>query len=220
MMKKGIKPRTKKIIYVFASLIIVTVIFTEWAYNQVESKTKNKLYDSVAAIPFRKTGLLLGTSPSLKSGKENPYFTYRIEAAAELYFGGKISNILISGDNSTEEYDEPTAMKEALVKLGVPDSVIFLDFAGFRTIDSVIRSQEIFSRDSVTVISQPFHNTRALFIANYYGLNAVAYNAKDIAGKSGLRQQLRERGARVKLFIDLYLFDYEPHFLGKKEAMP
>jgi len=220
MMKKTMKPRTKKILFAFIGLMIITAILAEWVYNQVELKTRDKLYGSVSAIPYRKTGLLLGTSPSLKSGNDNPYFTYRIEAAAELYFAGKIGNILISGDNSTEGYDEPTAMKEALIKLGVPDSVIFLDFAGFRTIDSVIRSQEIFSRDSVTVISQPFHNTRALFIANHYGLHAVAYNAKDIAGKSGFRQQLRERGARVKLFIDLYLFDYEPHFLGKKEEMP
>lgn len=212
--------RRRWILLISGALIIISVLFSEWAYDRVEKRTEKLLFTSVQDIPYRKTGLLLGTSPTLKSSGENPYFTYRIQAAADLYFAGKIKNILISGDNSQSDYDEPTDMKKALIKLGVPDSVIFLDFAGFRTIDSVIRSKEIFGRDSITIISQPFHNTRALYIANYYGMEAVAYNAKDIQGQAGLRQQIRERGARVKLFFDLYVMDYEPHFLGKKEPMP
>ena len=178
------------------------------------------LYTSVNDIPYRKTGLLLGCSPVLKSGAPNPYFTHRIQATVELYRAGKISNILVSGENSRIDYDEPTAMKAALVAAGVPDSVIYLDYAGFRTIDSVIRAKEVFGRDSVTIISQPFHNKRALYIARHYGLEAVAYNAQDLGGGYGLHQKIREHGARSKLFVELYLMQYSPHFLGKKEAMP
>lgn len=212
--------RKKYTILVLASALLLIALFSEWTYTKVETTTKPLLFDNLDEIPFRETGLLLGTSPTLKDGRENLYFRYRIEAAASLYQARKINTILISGDNGRETYDEPTKMKEALLAIGIPDSVIFLDYAGFRTIDSVIRSKEIFSRDSVTIISQPFHNTRALYIAQHYGLHAVAYNAKDVRGKSELHQKIRERGARVKLFIDLYLFDYKPHFLGKKEEMP
>lgn len=214
------KKRTGRIAIVALTFLLLTSAITELIYNKVNTATQNLLYTNVNEIPYRKTGLLLGTSPTLKSKAENPYFAYRIEATAALYHAGKIKNILISGDNSRATYDEPTAMKEALVKLGVPDSVIFLDFAGFRTIDSIIRAKEIFGRDSVTIISQPFHNTRAIYIANHYGLSAIGYNASDISGKAGMKVKIRERGARLKLFFDLYLWDYSPHFLGNKEIMP
>lgn len=212
--------RTKKFLIVLGISVLPCILFSEWTYHKVENDTEDLLYTSTDNIPYRKTGLLLGTSPLLKSQHENPYFTYRIRAAAELYKAGKIKYILASGQNSSAEYDEPTAMREALIKMGVPDSVIYLDYAGFRTIDSVIRAKEVFGRDEVTIISQPFHNTRALYMAKHYGLNAIAYNAQDIGGASGMRQQLRERGARVKLFAELYLMDYSPHFLGEKEKMP
>lgn len=216
----GMKKRIRSLLLVSASLIVVALLVTEWAYRRVENETDALLYNSVDAIPHRKTGVLLGCSPVLKSGYPNPYFTNRIQATADLYHAGKISNILVSGENSRADYDEPTAMKEALVAMGVPDSVIYLDYAGFRTIDSMIRAKEIFGRDSVTIISQPFHNRRALYIARHYGIEAVAYNARDLGGNYGLHQKLRERGARVKLFADLYLVRYSPHFLGKSEKMP
>lgn len=214
--------KKKARILLLVSLPVWVVFFAvcEWTYRRVENQTAPLLYNSVQDIPYHKTGLLLGCSPVLKSGGANPYFTHRIQATADLYHAGKISNVLVSGDNSRAGYDEPTAMKQALVALGVPDTAIFTDFAGFRTIDSIIRAKEIFGRDSVTVISQPFHNKRALYIARHYGMQAVAYNARDLGGGYGLRQRLRERGARVKLFAELYLMEYTPHFLGEKEPMP
>lgn len=212
--------RLRRILIFVGVFLVLGVGFGEWAYRRVENSSAPLLYNSVYSIPFRKTGLLLGCSPVLKSGHPNPYFTNRIQATADLYHAGKISNVLVSGENSSVEYDEPTAMKQALMAMGVPDSVIYLDYAGFRTIDSIIRAKEIFGRDNVTVISQPFHNTRALYIARHYGLHAIAYNAQDLGGGYGLRQQIRERGARMKLFAELYLMRYSPHFLGKKEVMP
>lgn len=215
------KSKRKKIwIGGIAALLLFSAAGTEYIYRKVERTHAGLLYTSTETVPYRKTGLLLGTSPTLKSEKENPYFTHRIEAATALYRAGKIRNILISGENSSLEYNEPEAMRVALLRAGVPDSVIYVDYAGFRTIDSVIRAKEIFGRDSITVISQPFHNIRALYIARHYGLEAVAYNAEDVAGYAGIHQQLREHGARVRLFAELYLLDYTPHFLGKKEYMP
>jgi len=212
--------RTKPFLIALGVLTVLCLSFSEWAYHKVENDTEALLYTSTEKIPYRKTGLLLGTSPLLESGEDNPFFVYRIRAAAELYRAGKIKYILASGQNSSAEYDEPTAMREALVKMGVPDSAIYLDYAGFRTIDSVIRAKEIFGRDEVTIISQPFHNTRALYMAKHYGLNAIAYNAQDVGGTWAVRQRIRERAARVKLFAELYLMHYSPHFLGAKEHMP
>ena len=129
-----------------------------------------------------------------------------------LYQAGKISYIVVSGDNSRKTYDEPTQMKADLVLGGVPEEVIFLDYAGFRTWDSVVRIKEIFSQDDFTIISQRFHNERAVYLARRYGLNAVAFNAKDV-GK--FKTNFREKLARVKVFVDL-LTNKKPRFLGEK----
>lgn len=173
------------------------------------------MYDEVAEIPYGQTALLLGTSPKLKSGNDNLYFIYRIEAAAQLYKAGKIKYIIISGDNKKRNYNEPEAMKEALIQQSVPENIIYLDYAGFRTLDSVVRAKEIFGQDSITVISQQFHNERAIYLAQKYGLHAIGYNVQDVSKYYGLKTQLREYLARVKMFIDI-IMNKQPHFLGEK----
>ena len=121
---------------------------------------------------------------------------------------------ILSGDNNKREYNEPEEMKKALIAQGVPEQAIFLDYAGFRTLDSMVRAKEVFMQDSITVISQHFHNERALYLAEKTGLNAIAYDAKDVPGSHGLKVRLREYLARVKMFIDL-LIGKQPHFLGE-----
>ena len=167
-------------------------------------------------VPTNKVGLVLGTSKWLKDGRPNLYFKYRIQAAYDLYKAGKIKYILVSGDNSFKNYNEPREMHNALVDLGVPSEAIVLDFAGFRTLDSVVRCKKVFGQQNVTIISQPFHNKRALYIASNYGMQAIGYNAKDVNLYSGLKTQLREKLARVKVFIDLYIINKQPKFLGDK----
>jgi SanA protein len=127
--------------------------------------------------------------------------------------------VIISGDNSKSTYDEPTDMKNELVKRGIPESVIFLDYAGFRTFDSVIRAQKVFSQTEFTVISQQFHNERAIVIARHYGIKAIGYNAKDVTAYNGFKTKVREKFARVKLFLD-FIIGNEPKFLGKKIEIP
>ena len=166
-------------------------------------------------IPYNKVGLVLGSSKFLQNGQINLYYKYRIDAAIELYKAGKISYIVVSGDNSRKTYDEPTQMKADLVAGSVLENVIFLDYAGFRTWDSMVRIKEIFSQSDFTIISQRFHNERAVYLAQRYGLNAVAFNAKDVSKYYGFKTNLREKLARVKVFVDL-LTNKKPRFLGEK----
>lgn len=181
----------------------------------VEYNTEEFVYKDLTAIPYNKAGLLLGTSKTLKSGLPNQYFLNRIGAAIALFESGKIDVIVISGDNSTEGYNEPEDMKTELLKRGIPENKIHLDYAGFRTLDSVIRMGQIFGQTRFTVISQDFHNRRAIYIAHAKGFEAVGYNAKDVDAYSGFKTQVREKLARVKVFLDLFT-NKDPKFLGEK----
>ena len=179
--------------------------------------TQASVYDNVDSIPMNRVGLLLGTSKkNIVSGHENYFFKYRIEAAAELYKKGKIERIIVSGDNSRKEYNEAEDMRADLMAHGVPDSCIYLDYAGFRTFDSMLRCKEIFGQSKYTVISQRFHNERAIFIAKHEGMDVVGFNAQDVSTSVGFKTILRERFARVKVFLDLYVLNTKPKFLGEK----
>jgi SanA protein len=185
----------------------------------IVQSTKDKNYIYVSEIPSNDVGLLLGTSKYNRSGKNNPFFYNRIEAASSLYHAGKIKHIIVSGDNALLSYNEPRDMRRALIKEGVPESAITLDFAGFRTFDSVIRSKKVFGQQSITIISQRFHNQRALFIAEYYNINAIGFCAEDAPGSMSYPTYLREFFARFKAVIDLYILNQKPKFLGKKEKI-
>lgn len=206
------KRKLLRIIIVIALLCTITIIVCN---RKVKGYTDSKTYTEVIAIPHNDVGLLLGTSPKLKNGNNNLYFDYRILAAAELYKAGKIRYILISGDNRKKDYNEPEEMKKALMQKGVPEGVIYLDYAGFRTLDSVVRAQEVFGQSRITVISQRFHNERAIYLAGKNGIDAIGYNAKDVNAYAGIKTNARELLARVKMFIDLAI-DKQPHFLGEK----
>ena len=181
----------------------------------VKKAAKDKLYTNVNNVSVNKVGLVLGTVKYLANGRVNLYYKYRVDAAVSLYKSSKISFIIVSGDNSSEKYDEPTSFKNDLIKAGIPASRIFLDYAGFRTLDSVVRVKEIFGQTNVTIISQKFHNERAIYLANHFGINAIGFNAKGVSRKYGLKVQLREYLARVKVFVDI-LFNVKPKFLGKQ----
>jgi SanA protein len=174
---------------------------------------------NVNALDGHKVALVLGTSKKLSSGASNPFFENRIKAAAELYHQGKISHFIVSGDNRTISYNEPMEMKKALVELGVPDSVITLDYAGLRTLDSIVRSKEIFGQEKITIITQSFHSYRALFISNYYDIDAVALVAQDSTDYASFKVYVRECFARTKAVLDLYVFNTSPRHLGEKEPL-
>lgn len=181
----------------------------------VEHRTDEWVYDDPSSTPINKVGLLLGTSKTLKSGRPNQYFQNRIRATLELWKAGKIEVVVVSGDNSSEGYNEPEDMRAELMKGGIPTNKIYLDYAGFRTLDSVVRMEKIFGQTRFTVISQEFHNRRAVYIAQAKGLQAVGFNAADVTAYNGLKTQAREKLARVKLFIDLWI-NKNPKFLGEE----
>lgn len=202
----------------FFRFLLVSIsfsIFLLWFCNwKVERNATGKMYYRVDEIPHRKVGLLLGTSKILANQYENLYFRYRIEAAVALYKAGKIDFILISGDNGNDSYNEPVDMQNALIAAGIPESRIYLDYAGFRTFDSVFRAHYIFGQKEFTIISQPFHNERAIYIAQHLGLNAIGFNAQDVNSRYGFKTLLRERFARVNMFLD-FLISTEPKFYGE-----
>ena len=174
-----------------------------------------KMYNDLNKVGYSDVALVLGTSKSINGKWDNPFFTNRMKAAADLFHTGKVKHILVSGDNGTKRYNEPRDMRQALLKLGVPDSCITMDFAGFRTLDSVVRSKKIFQQKRITIVSQEFHNYRALFIAQHYGIDAIAYNASPPSQPTP-KTTFREYLARPKAILDLYILNTQPKFLGEK----
>lgn len=204
-----------KLIWALIILLALFLIAILVSDNIINNSTKDYVYNSIDKIPSNRVGLLLGTSKFLKNGNPNNYFNNRIIAVINLFNAKKIEFIVISGDNSTENYNEPQEMKNELIKSGIPENKIFLDYAGFRTYDSVIRLNKILGQTDFTIISQEFHNQRAIYIAQANNLKAIGYNAEDIDLYNGFKTQVREKLARLKVFIDL-LIEKEPKFLGEK----
>ena len=200
-------------------LVIAVTVFVAASNLWIIASTYKKVYSSSAEVPTKAVALVLGTTDRLKSGKENPYFIGRIKSAATLYKENKISHIILSGDNRTKYYNEPLKMQEALLKEGVPIDAITLDFAGLRTLDSVVRCQKIFGQDNIIIVTQQFHGYRALFISNFYQLDAVVMSAADVSFPDSLPTRLREIIARPLAVIDLYLLNRQPHLLGEKEYL-
>ncbi len=200
----------------FCLLVTLFIVYTNvtavWA-------SRGRLYDDVEKLPKAKVGLVFGTSDTYK-GRENKYFRYRIDAATEVWEAGKVETFIVSGDNRSKYYNEPEAMKAALIEAGVPKDRIVCDYAGLRTFDSVVRAKKVFGAKRISVISQRFQNERAVYLARAHGMEAIGFNAEDVEIQAGLKTRFREVGARVKMWLDIHLLDTEPRFLGEKEEMP
>tara|TARA_R110002051_G_scaffold213916_1_gene278755 strand:+ start:165 stop:800 length:636 start_codon:yes stop_codon:yes gene_type:complete len=203
----------RKIIKILGTLSLVLLLVILTCNFIISSTTEDKTYSDINTIPPNRVGLVLGTSNRISNGSSNPYYTYRIDATVALYKAGKIKFILVSGDNGSIYYNEPNTIKKDLIKSGIPEQVIYLDYAGFRTLDSMVRAKFIFGLDNVTVISQKFHNERAIYIAEQKGLKAIGFNAQDLSTSQGFKVRFREYLARVKVFIDMIL-NTQPKFYG------
>src|SRR5579859_775593 len=204
--------RSVRMVLIALPLAAVALIcFANW---WVIKSTEDKVLTDINLLNGRSVGLVLGTSNKSRNGSANPFFENRIKAAAELYREGKIVHFILSGDNrSSKYYNEPLEMRKALVRLGVPDSAITLDYAGLRTLDSIVRSKEIFGQDRITIITQPFHSYRALFISNFYNIDAVALVAREPGREVPFNVYMREYFARAKAVLDLYVLNTAPHHL-------
>ena len=201
--------RVRKIIIWMVGIVAALCLVILLICNQiVVNNAKGKVFSGIDSIKYNKVGLLLGTTPQARIGRiTNYFFVYRIDAAEQLYKAGKIEKILISGDEkSLDGVNEPECMRDSLVARGVPASAIILDGKGYRTICSVVNANKVYGLKSFTIISQKFHNERAIYQAEHLGLdveNIQAYNAKDPKSRRAYLTTIREYFARVKMFLDL-----------------
>lgn len=196
--------------WILTGLFIAGCLLTAWAFYVVW-QCGEQVYTELDAVPAREYALLPGTSKMV--GKyENLYFRHRITAAVELYHAGKVKRIIVSGDNRHEDYNEPRDMYQALIEAGIPAQAIELDYAGFRTLDSVLRCRNVFGVSSFLIVSQHFHCRRAIYLAKAHGLDAVGYAAEDTSQKNRYRRYLRETAACLAAWLDVNLLRTKPHF--------
>ncbi|ASW73753.1 SanA protein [Chryseobacterium piperi] len=184
-----------KLILLSAEIGILLICFgNAWVF----ALTNGRTYTKISKIPPREVALVLGTSPKMRSGQSNPYFTKRMDATALLYHHGKIRQIIVSGEKS-RGYNEPAAMKNYLVyQEGVPEEIIIEDPKGFNTYKSILRCKDVYKKNNVIIVSQGFHNLRALFFARNNNMNALGFDAQDVSKpESYYRNQFREIFARM-----------------------
>ena len=174
---------------------------------------------ALADLPAVHAALVLGTSRKLGDGRENGFYRRRMAAAASLYASGKCQRLVVSGDNRTAGYNEPEDMKADLIALGVPAEAIVCDYAGRRTLDSVVRFKEVFGQETGIVVSQRFHNERAVFIARHRGIELHGFNAADVDAYNGFRTRMREIASKAVAVLDVLVFRSQPRFLGERIAI-
>ena len=181
-------------------------------YGLVTWNASGRTYDDVNEIPYNKYALLLATSPITPGGAHNFYFDNRINAADELYKAGKFDYIIASGGDYTKDHkfgcDEPAAIRDSLVARGIPEDRIILDYDGTRTLNSIIKAKQGYKLDSVTLISQKYHNERAIYLSDKYDIYAIGYNAAPShIRRNRIKNTVREIFARPKMFIDIIFGD-------------
>lgn len=214
---------TKRVVLAALYLLLIAIglvsVFTLGANVVVHNAKVSGIVDIVAEAPVTPVGVVLGTTKRSVGGGVNPFFEARINAAAELYKAGKIQHILVSGDNRHKSHNEPVDMRNALTALGVPAAAVTLDYAGFRTLDTVYRAKKVFQLNNVLLVTQRYHAHRALYLAKKAGLQASAFAAADPADAALSMAEVREYAARVKAVIDVYILRKQPHFLGEPEPI-
>jgi len=217
--KSGWKRWLKRILFAGVAIILLAAGFVAWTNLAAVHAGRGRLFDDPEKLAGGKVGLVFGCDDRFQ-GRENLYFRYRIEAAEVLWKAGKVKLILVSGDNRSKYYNEPEKMRRALIERGIPADRIVCDYAGLRTLDSVVRAKEVFGLKEVTFISQRFQNERAAYLARANGIEVDGFNARDVAGQGGLKTKLREVGARVKMWLDVRVLGTKPKHLGDKEKLP
>ncbi len=193
--------------------------FIAFANSQVLRSAEGRIFEDIQSIPHHRVGIVLGCSPTIGKSK-NPYFIGRISAAVKLYEAGKVDRLLVSGDNGRLTYDEPTAMEQALIAKGVPKNHITKDFAGFRTLDTMVRANKIFRLTDATIISDDFHVARSLYFAQAAGITADAYPSIGMRNANMSSTEVREILARGQAVLDETILQSQPKFLGLQETIP
>lgn len=208
----------KRVLYSLLIVIGLTLAAALGLDRWISWKTAPYIYDELQDLPYRQVGVVLGTAKYYRTGVINQYYLYRIQGALNAYNSGKINYLLLSGDNGQQSYNEPVMMRKDLIAGGVDPTDIVLDYAGFRTLDSIVRTRKVFDTNDFIIITQRFHCERALFIAQHMGIQAQCYAVP--SPKNMLTVRIREFGARLGALADLYFFKREPRFLGPLVPIP
>lgn len=211
--------RWRRLRRMFAVCLIVGLLVVIYANIAPSWLARGRLHDDPAAVPKIAVALVFGTTDRV-DGKDNLYFRYRIDAAEKLWKAGRIRTIVVSGDNSTKYYNEPEKMRQALIARGIPEDRIRCDYAGLRTLDSVVRAREVCGLSSVVFVSQRFQNERAIYIARAHGLDAHGFNARDVTTRMGFKTRLREIGARGLMWLDIHVLGTRPKYPGGQIILP
>ncbi len=208
--------RFRRIFKFINYLLLLFFVVGLVCFYAIDKSSEKFLFETYYSIPACKTGIVLGTSKRLANGTENLYFSYRMDAAEKLFRAGKVKYLILSGDNRANHYNEPKDMQKELIRRGIPDSCLVPDYAGLRTFDSMVRCKNVFGQDSVIVISQQFHNARAVYISRQIGLVCFGYNAKKVTTQSQTKIKIREFFSRIKCLMDFYILNTKPKHLGPK----
>lgn len=207
--------RRLKVRHVFFGLCALGIGTVLLADRSVRVASEGRVFTEPTEVPPRRVAIVLGCAERLANGRPNLYFTFRVHAAAELYHAGVVEYILVSGDNRRHDINDPEDMKRALAALGVPEDRVVCDYAGLRTLDTVVRARKVFQLEDAVVVSQDWHTRRAIYLAQGHGLDLVAFAARDVSTRSGVRTRLREQLAKVKAFLDLRVLRTAPRHLGE-----
>lgn len=217
-MRKWAK-RRKKVLAGLGLLLASPLLSVGVCNAVVLVSAKGHVFSDPAEIPVHRVAIVLGTSPRYNHAT-NPYFAGRIDAAAKLYKAGRVQRILVSGDNSSFDYDEPTAMQKALVREGIPIGHICKDYAGFRTLDSMVRAKKVFGLDDATVVTDDFHLPRSMYYAQCAGIRVDGFPAAHLPNSWTRNLRYREALARCRAVLDTTVLQTGPKFLGKPEQIP
>lgn len=218
-LKSSLRRWFKRLCKIVLAIALIAVALIAYANITAVWASRGRIHSDVSSLPHTKVGLVFGTTDRV-DGRENLYFRYRIDAAVKVWQAEKIDTLIVSGDNRSRFYNEPEKMKQALVARGIPGDRIVCDYAGLRTLDSVVRAKEIFGADPVLFISQRFQNERAIYLAKAHDIRAYGFNARDVETQAGFKTKLREVGARVKMWLDVNFLNTRPRYLGEKEELP
>lgn len=205
--------RFARYLLIFTATFILFILTVD---QSIAFYVRENIYTNPDEIPHRPYGVVLGTSKYVVNKGLNPFYDNRLKSAKQLFDNHKINYLLLSGDNRTHQYNEPRTMIRDLKKMGIEEQFLFPDYAGFRTLDSIIRAKEVFHAEPMTIITQRFHCERALFIAQYYNINAICFAAPDPEVYTMVR--LRDVFARFLMLWELFI-EKEPHFLGNPEPL-
>jgi SanA protein len=200
------------------ALALLVALLAWFAERRLEALADSCLSSELSRLPGTDVALVLGAAPIGPEGGPNRYFEYRLDAAAALWRAGKVKYLLVSGDNRQPDYDEPTAMRDGLIKRGVPAKAIYRDFAGLRTWDSVLRAQSVFGQQRLIIVSQRFHLSRAIFLARETGIEACGFEARDVDRPYSVFTTLRRYPSALRAYWDVW-FDTPPHHAGPSIAI-